>query len=204
MTNIIFVGDSFSDDCKRTDLLNLNYLRHITYDYLGSPGTVKPSTFFGLDIVNQNKKDFNVHTLGRGSYGNHVISKTLFDKVNEIRQESDEKIYAVIQLSALVRNGIDIRKNIQEINIDEFPYDYIPDKEIMGHKDMKDVFNVHFDNIENIDRFCKENNVETLIFFGWSVIYDYDIVSFNLHDRIEKINGKTHYIYKSKLLKMQN
>jgi hypothetical protein len=189
MTDVIFVGDSFSDDSKRRDLLNLDYLRNITYDYLGLPSTIKPSTFFGLDVINQNKNNIKVHTLGRGSYGNHVISKSLFDKVNEIRKESDEKIYAIIQLSALVRNGVNIRNDIREINIDEFPYDYIPDKNKLTYNDMSEVFNKHFDNIENIDKFCEENNVERLIFFGWSVIYDYDIVTFGLKKKIDKIKS---------------
>jgi uncharacterized protein YjbK len=89
-------------------------------------GTLKLPTLISLDIFNQKlSQEITVHILGKGSAGNHYISEALFRKVNEIRSNyQDDEIFAIIQLTALFRNDENMSKNITEIDVEKYKYDY--------------------------------------------------------------------------------
>jgi hypothetical protein len=186
MIDVIFVGDSFSDDGKRTDLFDIHSLKTI-YNYysFGFPTNIKLSTFLALDVLNQNKENVRIHTLGRGSYGNHVIYDKLKQKVFELKNENpNNKIYAIIQLSAFIRNG---NINVPFLNVEDYPYDYVMKTKNSNYNHQINLFEKHLDNIENIHNFCLEQNVEKYMYFGWSVIFKSDFKFFKLEHRIETI-----------------
>lgn len=187
MVHVIFVGDSFSDDGRHSDILDFEVLKYaFNYYNIGFPNTIKFSSFLSLDILNQNINNVKIHTLGRGSYGNHVIYHRLKEKVLEIRNESlDDKIYAIVQLSALVRNGLHV--SIPNLDVKDFAYDYSFERNILTYKNSSNIFTKHLDNIENIHNFCVEHNVEKFMYFGWAVIFDSDFRFFDCEDRKEKI-----------------
>lgn len=187
MVHVIFVGDSFSDDGRRSDVLDLSVLKRVfNYYNMGFPNTIKFSSFLALDVLNQNIDNLKIHTLGRGSYGNHVIYHKLKEKVLEIRNEgNDDKIYAIVQLSALVRNGAHI--DIQNLDVKDFVFDYLTEREDLSYENLSNIFIKHLDNIENIHNFCLEQNVEEFMYFGWAVMFDSDFKFYNCEDRKEKI-----------------
>jgi hypothetical protein len=51
----------------------------------------------------------------------------------------------------------------------------------------REIFVKHFQNIENISNFCKENDVENYMFFGWANIFTYDVVKYNFKNEMEKL-----------------
>lgn len=187
MKHVIFVGDSFTDIGKNSDFFDLGLLKRVfNYHNIGFPNTIKLPSFLALDILNQNLENVKIHTLGKGSYGNHVIFHKLKEKVIEIRNESNgDEIYAVIQLSALVRNGTHV--NIPNLNVKDFVYDYPLENEDLSYNNLANIFTKHLDNIENIHNFCIEQNVEKFMYFGWAVIFDSDFRFYNCMDRKEKI-----------------
>lgn len=189
MKHIIIVGDSFSDENRENTIFNYNDLKPTTLDRLLTPGTLKLGTLTSLDIINQNKEnDIVLHILGKGSAGNHYISEKLFDEVLKIKEEeSNPDIYAIIQLSAFFRNSENLKNNIRDIDIEKYPYDYYDQKRILDYGDLKNNYIKHLDNILDINNFCETNNVQKIIFFGWSTIYDEDINLFKLENRIESI-----------------
>ena len=187
MIHVVFVGDSFSDDGRRSNTLDLSALKKaFNYYNIGFPNAIKFSSFLALDVLNQNLENIKIHTLGRGSYGNHVIYHKLKEKVLEIKNEgNNDKIYAIVQLSALVRKSNHI--NIPNLDVKDFVYDYLDEKEDLSYKILSNIFIKHLDNIENIHNFCLEHNVEKFIYFGWAVIYDSDFNFYGCEDRKEKI-----------------
>jgi hypothetical protein len=51
----------------------------------------------------------------------------------------------------------------------------------------RDIFVKHFENIENISNFCKENDVENYMFFGWANIFTYDVTKYGFKNDMEKL-----------------
>ena len=188
MLHVIFVGDSFSDDGRRSDTLDIFELKKsLNYYNIGFPNAIKPSSFLALDVLNQNLENIKIHTLGGGSYGNHVIYHKLKEKVLEIRNEgNNDKIYAITQLSSLIRNNPNII--VPNVDINDFIFDYITEEnKEFSYEFLSNIFIKHLDNIENIYNFCVEQNVENFMFFGWAVIFDSDFQFYNCKDRKEKI-----------------
>jgi hypothetical protein len=188
--NIIFSGDSFSDDGSGNNVFNYKHTRIEELDYikLGLPNTIKVHQLFAFDLLKQNKYDVKIHTIARGSFGNHVISNRFKKKVLEIKEANpNAKIYGIIQFSALVRQGFVGGNNFDE-NIDDYPYDYLKNIEYIDYAMEKTIFEKHFENIENLNKFCEEHGVEKYMFFGWANIFSNDIDRLLLNkNRVERL-----------------
>lgn len=190
--HIIFAGCSFSDDGSRDGKFDINFLNKDNPHYvqhLGLPNTIKMHKFLALDLINQNISNVKIHPIARGSYGNHVIYDKLKQKINELKEEyPNEKIYAVIQLSAFLRRSP--HNSVQyglDINIEDYPYDYMDSVTEITNLGYRDIFVKHFQNIENISNFCKDNDVENYMFFGWANIFTYDVTKYGFKNEIEKL-----------------
>jgi hypothetical protein len=186
--HLIFAGDSFSDDGRRVDVFDLEYLKSddIKYGHMGVPTTIKLHSFFAVEVVNQNKNNIVIHTLGRGSYGNHVITDVFKQKVNELKLSNpDDEIYGIIQFSAFVRYGLNTTGSNSRIKIEDYPYDYMNEnsKEISE----REIFVKHFENIENLNTFCSDNQVKHFMFFGWANIFSDDIKKLHLENEVNSL-----------------
>ena len=191
-THIIFVGCSFSDDGRGGGKFDINSINTDNPNYLeelGLPNTIKMHKLLALDLINQNISNVKIHPIARGSYGNHVIYDKLKQKVNELKESNpNEKIYAVIQLSAFLRRSP--HNSVQyglDINIEDYPYDYMDLVTEITNLGYRDIFVKHFQNIENISNFCKENDVENYMFFGWANIFTYDVTKYGFKNEIERL-----------------
>jgi len=188
--NIIFSGDSFSDDGSRNDIFNYKYTHIEKLDYikLGLPRTVKIHQLFAFDLLKQRKYNIKIHTIARGSYGNHVIATKFKNKVLEIKETNpNAKIYGIIQFSALVRQGY-IGGNGFDVNVENYPYDYLKNVEYINYAQEKEIFEKHFENIENLNKFCEEQDVEKYMFFGWANLFSNDIDRLLLNkNRVERL-----------------
>jgi len=184
--HVIFAGCSFSDEGNNEDNFNVELLKNtITYETLRTPVSIKIHKYFTLDLINQNKIDnVKIHTIARGSYGNHVIFDKLKQKIDYIKSNyPNDKIYAVVQLSALLRP---IGKCNVDIDVKDYPYDYCVEN-LSDYDYIKDVFTNHINNIENIDNFCKKNNVINKIFFGWANLFMEDFIEYDLVHKIDNL-----------------
>jgi hypothetical protein len=190
--HIVFAGCSFSDDGSRDGKFDINSLNKDNPHYiqrLGLPNTIKMHKFLALDLINQNISNVKIHPIARGSYGNHVIYDKLKEKINELKAEyPNEKIYAVIQLSAFLRRSP--HNSVQyglDIDIEDYPYDYMDSVKEITNLGYRDIFVKHFQNIENISNFCKENDVENYMFFGWANIFTYDVTKYGFKNEMERL-----------------
>jgi hypothetical protein len=186
-SHIIFAGCSFSDEGNYEDILDMEILKNkITYDKLRYPCTIKIHKYFALDVINQKlTNEIKIHTIARGSYGNHVIFDKLKQKIVDIKLNyPNDKIYAVIQLSALLRPG-EKMSNI-DINVNDYPYDYGAEN-LTDYDSIKNIFINHISNIENINNFCKENSITNKIFFGWANLFMEDFIEYDLIHKIETL-----------------
>ena len=197
--HVIFAGDSFSDDGKGTDVFDLESLKSgdMKYGNMGTPTTIKLHSFFAVDLANQNKNNIVVHTLGRGSYGNHLITNVFKEKVNELKLTNpDDEIYGIIQFSAFVRYGLSATGSNSGIRIEDYPYDYM--NENTKIIDEKEIFLKHFENIENLNKFCVENQVKHFMFFGWANIFSKDIKRLHLENEVSSLKKiMNFYEYKN-------
>jgi hypothetical protein len=203
-THIIFAGCSFSDEGVFQDDFDLTSLKNeISYSSLRCFNTIKLHKYFALDLINQNKSDnIKIHTIGRGSYGNHVIFDKLQKKVIELQSNSNNKIYAVIQLSALIRpNGL---MNQLDVDINKYPYDYLPEYP-NDYESVQNIFVKHIDNIHNIHNFCKKNNIINTIFFGWANLFMEDFIEYDIVDKIDNLKKIVNfYEYKESIDEMES
>jgi hypothetical protein len=185
--HIIFAGCSFSDEGVFDDNFDVELLKNtISYETLRIPTTIKIHKYFALDLINQNKiDDVKIYTIARGSYGNHVIFDKLKQKIDYIKSNyPNDKIYAVIQLSALLRTAAKI--NNIDIDVNDYPYDYGVEN-LTDYDSIKNIFVNHIDNIENINNFCKNNGVIHKIFFGWANLFMEDFIEYDLIHKIEDL-----------------
>ena len=188
MKHIIFAGCSFSDDGKMTDNFEtIKYKKDMSLSDLSFPTTVKMHQLLAMDLENQEVKDVKIHTIARGSYGNHVISDMVRKKVTELKENyPDDEIFSIIQLSALFRNGLNIE--IPNANVDDYPYDYITDNTALKNNfDFSILYNKHMDNIIDLKKFCDENKVESFFYFGWANIFENDVVAYKLTNKLKEI-----------------
>jgi hypothetical protein len=194
-THIIFAGCSFSDEGVFRDDFDIESLKkEVTYKTLQSPSTLKVHKYFALDLINQNIDDIIIHTIARGSYGNHVIFDKLKDKVLEIKKKyPNDIICASIQLSSLMRNGI---MSGLDINVLDYPYDYSAER-IDNFDVLKEHFEKHIQNIEDIYNFCNEHNIKNIIYFGWANLFTSDFKLFNLEHKIQELQ-KMMFFYEYK------
>ncbi len=196
--HIIFSGDSFSDDGTRLDVCEYTpiELDKLEYKNMPIPNTIKPHQLLIYDLIRDGRYNVTIHTLARGSYGNHVISDKFKKKVLEIKEKyPNEQIYAVIQFSAFVRQGF--QPSGVDINIDEYPYDYLKNEGIIESNLEKKIFEKHFENIENLNEFCINNNVKHYMYFGWANIFTNDIERLQLEKQFNRIKNIVNF-YKYK------
>jgi hypothetical protein len=185
--HIIFAGCSFSDEGVYEDNFNVELLKNtISYQTLRIPTTIKIHKYFALDLINENKiDDVKIYTIARGSYGNHVIFDKLKQKIIDIKSKyPNDKIYALIQLSALLRPAG--KMNNMDIDINDYPYDYGVEN-LKDYESIKNTFLKHISNIENINDFCKQNNVINKIFFGWANLFMEDFIEYDLIHKVETL-----------------
>jgi len=196
--HIIFAGCSFSDEGVFEDNFNVELLKNtISYETLRVPNTIKLHKYLALDLINQNKiDDVKIYTIARGSYGNHVIFDKLKQKIIDIKSNyPNDKIYAIIQLSALLRPSV--KMNNMDIDVNNYPYDYGVEN-LNDYESIKNIFLKHISNIENINDFCKENSVINKIFFGWANLFVEDFVEYNITHKIDDLKKiVTFYEYNS-------
>ena len=174
MKHIVVVGDSFNDVNKKSETYPYNEFQKFDLNDLLTGGTLKLPTLISLDIFNQKlSQEITVHILGKGSAGNHYISEALFRKVNEIRSNyQDDEIFAIIQLTALFRNDENMSKNITEIDVEKYKYDYYDLGGNLDYKILRENYHRQLDNIENIDLFCKKNK-DSISFKCFIISYSY-------------------------------
>ena len=187
MKHIIFAGCSFSDDGLRTDNFDQSqYSKNMNLIELNYPSTVKVHQLLTFDLITQNINDVVIHTIARGSYGNHVIFDKLKNKVEEIKRMYPEpEIFAVVQLSAFARDGVG---GTPWIDVSQYPFDY-PTKNISYFEfdQIKRFFKVHLDNLIEMKNFLQSENVIHNFYFGWANIFSEDITAYDLQDRIEEL-----------------
>lgn len=188
MKHVIFAGCSFSDEGRMTDDFDYKkYNLSITHENLEIPSTIKLHKLLAMDLCGQNIEDVKIYTIARGSYGNHVISDMFKKKVSEIKKDNpNDPIYGIIQFSALYRNGMS--KNITHVKIEDYPYDY-PNQELnyTDTTSLKTFYEKHLDNIIDLRNYCNENVTNSFFYFGWANIFDNDIVSYQLQEKIRTI-----------------
>ena len=188
MKHIIFAGCSFSDDGKMNDDFDYSkYNKDMSFEDLSYPITIKMHQLLAMDLENQNVNDVTIHTIARGSYGNHVISDMFIKKVNELKENyPDDKIYGIVQFSALFRNGLNI--NVPNINQKDYPYDYVTDDMAFKNKyDFSSIYNKHVDNIIDLKNFCNKSSIESYFYFGWANIFENDVINYDMIDKIKKL-----------------
>lgn len=190
-THIIFAGCSFSDEGVFRDDFDIESLKkEVTYKTLKTPSTLKIHKFFALDLINQNVDNVVIHTIARGSYGNHVIFDKLKAKVFELEKKyPNDIICASIQLSAFMRNGI---MSGLDINVLDYPYDYST-THINDFGVLKSRFEKHIQNIEDIYNFCNDHNIKNIIYFGWANLFTSDFKLFNLWNKIPELQKMTFF-----------
>ena len=184
--HIIFAGCSFSDEGVFEDNFNFELLKNnISYETLRIPSTIKIHKYFALDLINENKiDDVKIYTIARGSYGNHVIFDKLKEKIIEIKSKyPNDKIYALVQLSALIRFGV---MSGLDVDVNNYPYDYCTEN-LTDYESLKNVFLNHISNIENINSFCEENSVINKIFFGWANLFTEDFFEYDMTHKIDDL-----------------
>jgi hypothetical protein len=183
MTHIIFAGDSFTEDQRSHVDFDYTCFKNNNYDYItvGAPNTIKIQSFFAIDMLEQNIDNVKIHTVAKGSYGNHVISDKFKTKVNEIQETNPgDKIIAIIQFSAFVRTNC----NIDIVDKKAYPYDYFDDDDYL---DSDILFKHHFNNILNLNEFCVKNDITSFMYFGWANIFSLDIYDYRLESEIDKM-----------------
>jgi hypothetical protein len=204
-THIIFSGCSFSDDGSQEDVYDIKTIRENNFSLKSFryPTTIKLHTFFAFDLINQNKSNIKIHTLARGSFGNHVIADKFIKKVNEIKiQFPNDEIVGVIQFSALVRRGL--KTTGFDVDLNQYPFDYMTYDEKNNYSDIKIIFEKHIDNIINLKSFCKNNNIKNFMFFGWANFFKEDVVEVDISDKMVELEKIVNFVkYNDSIDEMQ-
>lgn len=194
MKHIIFSGCSFSDDGRFCDDFNHSeYHKGMSLKDLRFPVTIKMHQLLSFDIETQKIDGIKIHTIARGSFGNHVIFDRLKEKISEIkRYDSSSEIYAIVQLSAFARKGF--KNTCDWLDTSKYEYDY-PNLDINfgEYDDLKRFYNRHLDNIINISTYLSKNDVKPFIFFGWANIFSGDLLNFQLEEKIKEVNKVVNF-----------
>ena len=168
--NIILAGCSFSDTGLRFPKepiipKNPNFNNEFM-EIGGLPGEAKHQHFIEIELNRQHKQpDIELYNVARGSFGNHVITHTFKEKVNDILiKNANAKIIGIVQLSSLLRaDSVPV-----EINTQDFPFDY--ENPFLKQKiySLETFYEKHLDNIIDLKEFCDSKNIEVLVYFGWA------------------------------------
>jgi len=206
MKHIIFAGCSFSDDGRFCDDFDHSeYHKEMSLKDLRFPSTIKMHQLLAFDIETQKIGGIKIHTIARGSFGNHVIFDKLKEKISEIKKsEHNSEIYAIVQLSAFARKGF--QNTCHWLDTSKYEYDY-PDLDLNfgSYEDLKIFYNRHLDNIIDISKYLSENNIKPFIFFGWANIFTDDILNFELDEKIKEVkNVVNFYNYNESLDELSN
>jgi hypothetical protein len=188
--HIIIAGCSFSDiGCSKLILPNTD-TRDGTYsvDSLSDPvNTLKYINYLSCEL-NYTNNNFIIHSIGKGSSGNHIIYHLYKNKVNELINSgiNPKNIYSTIQLTAIARPTHCIVDG--HINIENYQYDYINKFEQLGIDSYKILIEKHIENIENIINFNLNNKIYNYkIFFGWATYFKEELIQMGLYDKLIKL-----------------
>jgi hypothetical protein len=188
--HIIIAGCSFSDiGCSKLILPNTD-TRDGTYsvDSLSDPvNTLKYINYLSCEL-NYTNNNFIIHSIGKGSSGNHIIYHLYKNKVNELINSgiNPKNIYSTIQLTSIARPTHCIIDG--HINIENYQYDYINKFEQLGIDSYKILIEKHIENIENIINFNLNNKIYNYkIFFGWATYFKEELIEMGLYDRLVKL-----------------
>lgn len=188
MIHIIFAGCSFSDDGRETDDFDdSQYHENMGLLDLRFPTTIKIHQLLTFDLKTQKIDGIKIHTIARGSYGNHVIFDKLKQKVEEIKKSTtNEKIYAAVQLSAFARRGL--KNSTEWFKMEDYPLDYpIQELNYSNINDVKDFYSKHLDNIINMNEYLSNQNIISYFYFGWANIFTSDVTFCGLENKMEKL-----------------
>jgi hypothetical protein len=189
MKHVIFAGCSFSDDGALSDDFDKSqYSKSMNLNDLRYPVSVKIHQLLTFDLITQNVDDVVIHTIARGSFGNHIIFEKLKSKIYEIKENHrDAEIFAVVQLTAFAREGV---KSLPWIEISKYPYDY-PTKNLnyFNFKEIKNFFEVHLDNLISMRNFLQDQDVTHNFYFGWANIFTEDIIAYDLQNKMDELKN---------------
>ena len=188
--HIISTGCSFSDIGDDKLIIPNNDLKNGTpaVDSLCNPiNTIKYLNYLAYEL-NYTNNNCIIHTIGKGSSGNHTIFHLYKNKVNELINSgiNPKNIYSTIQLSSIARPTHCMIDNY--INIDNYQYDYVNAFEQLGIESYRILIEKHIENIENIINFNLNNKIYNYkIFFGWATYFKDELIEMGLYDRLVKL-----------------
>lgn len=195
--NIILAGCSFTDcgypypseKIKTQNLTPGSELQNTG----GWGGELKVQHFLQIELFKQGKiNNIDIYNVGRGSFGNHVITHTFKQKVTEIKEKNpNAKILGVIQLSALLRAD-----NIQvDIDTSKFPFDYENPFVQTKPYSLQELYEHHLDNIIDLHQFCLDNDIKYYIHFGWANFFKSYYLSYpELRPKFDKIKEIVSFV----------
>lgn len=195
--NIILAGCSFSDTGLRfpkEPILpkNINFNNEFM-NIGGLPGEAKHQHFIEIELNKQNKQhSIELYNVARGSFGNHVITHTFKEKVNDILDKKpNSKIVGIVQLSSLLRaDSVQV-----EINTQDFPFDY--ENPFLKQKiySLETFYEKHLDNIIDLKEFCDSKGIEVLVYFGWANFFSNYFIQYpKLIDKLNKVKEIVTFI----------
>jgi hypothetical protein len=188
--HIISAGCSFSDIGDDKLIIPNNDLKNGTpaVDSLCNPiNTIKYLNYLAYEL-NYTNNNCIIHTIGKGSSGNHTIFHLYKNKVNELINSgiNPKNIYSTIQLTSIARPTHCMVDNY--INIDNYQYDYVNAFEQLGIESYRILIEKHIENIENIINFNLNNKIYNYkIFFGWATYFKDELIEMGLYDRLVKL-----------------
>jgi hypothetical protein len=185
---IVTAGCSFTESNKF--ITNEEWRENDMKQILKSDYQIKYPNFLALELFKQNI-EFEIHNVGKGSAGNHVIKHLYKEKINELLNKgiNPNKIYSTIQLSGIYRpthSGSDVK------HIPDWEYDYLDANSLLPYNekhDFKFLIDKHIDNINDIINFAKEKNIKTKLFWGWSNFSKKELQMRRLYDKFNTIDS---------------
>jgi hypothetical protein len=185
---IVTAGCSFTQSTKF--IINNIWLERDIKHILKRDYQIKYPNFLALELFKQNIQ-FEIHNVGKGSAGNHVIKHLYKEKINELLNKgiNSNQIYSTIQLSGIYRpthSGRDVK------HIPDWEYDYLDANSLLPYNekhDFKFLIGKHIDNINDIINFAKEKNIKAKLFWGWSNFSKKELEHRKLYDKFNEIDS---------------
>jgi hypothetical protein len=185
---IVTAGCSFTQSTRF--IKNNDWLEREVKHILKGDYQIKYPNFLALELFKQNI-EFEIHNVGKGSAGNHVIKHLYKEKINQLLDKgiNANQIYSTIQLSGIyrpTRSGEDVK------HIPDWEYDYLDANSLLPYNekhDFKFLIGKHIDNINDIINFAKEKNIKTKLFWGWSNFSKKELEMRKLYDKFNEIDS---------------
>jgi len=185
---IVTAGCSFTQ--SNPLLINDKHFEKSTKYILKTDYQIKYPNFLAFELFKENI-EFEIHNIGKGSAGNHVIKHLYKEKINELLNKGIDpnKIYSTIQLSGIYRpthSGQDVK------HIPDWEYDYLDANSLLPYNekhDFKFLIDKHINNINDIINFSKEKNIKAKLFWGWSNFTKKELQARKLYDKFNEIDS---------------